>query len=277
MSDDFGTLSARQDPAREIEALRKRYRTHRDALRRLASDAPTEHLANEYAALIADIDEALRKIDELEGRAPTTAELAAAAATSGAPVPRSAAERPLARDLVDEPAPGGNFPRVAMIVGAGLVVLAIIIYLMWHGSDSGVKPVVEQPATSAPADTAAPSTAPPVTPATQTTPVAVSNLSIKITPSINDYGTIRKGTRAVRQFDVTNNSDTPVTVKVARSNCRCLFYDYHDKVEPKKKETITVAVDGARAKAGTLHEVIDVTTKEDPAVSAQFTVQATIK
>src|SRR5512138_265563 len=72
MSDDFGTVNVRRgDRAREIEVLRQHYRGHRDALSRLAADAPTEQLAAEYNRLIAGIDDALRKLDELEGR-PTT-------------------------------------------------------------------------------------------------------------------------------------------------------------------------------------------------------------
>ena len=40
MSDDFGTVSVKRgDRAREIEVLRQHYRTHRDALVRMVSDA----------------------------------------------------------------------------------------------------------------------------------------------------------------------------------------------------------------------------------------------
>lgn len=72
-------------------------------------------------------------------------------------------------------------------------------------------------------------------------------------------------------------SDRPVQIQVARSACKCLFYDYNGKLAPKGKETITVTVDGARAKMGTLQEQLDVTAKKDPSVRASFAVQATIR
>ena len=57
MSDDFGTINvSRGERAREIEVLRQHYRQHREALVRMTSDAPTEHLAAEYQRLIVEID-----------------------------------------------------------------------------------------------------------------------------------------------------------------------------------------------------------------------------
>ena len=49
MSDDFGTVNVRRgERSREIEVLREHYRTHRDALGRMAAEAPTQHLTAEY-------------------------------------------------------------------------------------------------------------------------------------------------------------------------------------------------------------------------------------
>ena len=68
MPEEFGTVNLKQGAqTREIELLRRHYRTHRDTLSRLISDAPTEHLAAEYQRLVSDIDMAVRKLDELEG------------------------------------------------------------------------------------------------------------------------------------------------------------------------------------------------------------------
>src|SRR5947208_10701677 len=79
MSDDFGTVNVRKgERAREIELLRQHYREHRESLVRMTSESPTEYLAGEYQRLIRDIDSALAKIDEIEGRR-------AAAAPSGEP------------------------------------------------------------------------------------------------------------------------------------------------------------------------------------------------
>ena len=109
------------------------------------------------------------------------------------------------------------------------------------------------------------------------TPAPRPAITLKVAPTTADYGTIRKGTRAVRQFQVTNTGDTAIDFEVARSACRCLFYDYNGKLPAKGQETITVTIDGARAKAGTLQEQVDVHAKKDRSKSASFTVQATIK
>ncbi len=266
MSDDFGTVNVRGGArAREIELLRQHYRAHRDALGRLAADAPTEQFAAEYNRLIAGIDNSIRKLDELEGR-PVT----------------SPGHRPLvvteAEGAYEPPAaaasPAGS--RVALIVVAGLAVLAAIGWLIWRASSSrraepGPAPVVEQPATAAPpADTG---TVVPITPA----PVAAA-ASIRVTPAVQDYGIIRKGTRAVREFELTNTGSTPVTIDVARSACRCLYYDYNNRpIQPNARETITVTVDAARAKTPEINEQLAVTAKEDRSATATIGVRAEIR
>ncbi len=158
--------------------------------------------------------------------------------------------------------------RIAIIVVAGIVVLAIIGWLIWRASSERkpVTPVVEQPMTTT---NAAPP--PAVTPA----PARVAALSA--TPAAADYGVIQKGTRAVRQFEISNIADTPVDIEVARSACRCLFYDYNAKLPAKGKASITVTIDGARAKPGPLQETVTVQAKKDPAMKATFEVRATIR
>lgn len=281
MSDDFGTVNVRRgDRAREIEVMRQRYRAHRDTLQRLAADAPTDHLATEYQRLAGEIDVAMAKLDELEGRGSTLP----GQATPPPPPPRtSAGDRPLA-GVADEstvlepgarPNPGS---RVAIIIVGGVIVLLAIVFLIWRGSErKSTGAIVEQPSAVTTADTAAPSTAPPSETGTVTPAFAAS--AIKVTPLLADYGVIRKGTRAVRQFDLVNGGSTPITIQVSRSACRCLFYEYNGKtkVAPKGKERITVTVDGAKAAAGSLRETLSVTAKEDPSATAQFTVQAIIK
>jgi len=46
---------------------------------------------------------------------------------------------------------------------------------------------------------------------------------------------------------------------------------------PGAKETITVTVDGAKAKVGTIDEQLAVTSKKDPSVSATIGVRAVVK
>lgn len=288
MSDDFGTVSVRRgDRAREIEVLRQHYRAHRDALARLIGDAPTEQLAAEYQRLIGSIDVSLAKLDDLEGR-PTAAGQRTLVDTPTPPPP------PPPQQPAYEPPPAGTYEtappvtgagsrsRVALIVGGGLVVLAIIAVLIMRASgdrrtgatttstsivnETTMTPVSENDTTNQPSTTAATNPAP-----------AAASGSIAVTPQVADYGTIRKGTRAVRQFEITNGSASPITVEVARSQCRCLYYDYVAKLKPKGKETLTVTIDGAKAKAGALNENLTVSVKGAAANSATVGVRAEIK
>lgn len=283
MSDDFGTVNVRRgDRAREIEAVRQRYRAHRDALARMLADAPSEQLAGDYERLIQTIDAAMLKLDELEGQ-PTEAGTRPLITP-----PPPARERPPDVGVYEPPeAPPSGASRMAMILVAGLVVLGILGWLIWRASSDRTKrPAIEQPTASATAtqpvsDTAAvdtggtvepiaPVASPPVTP-------APASAALRIVPALQDYGTVRKGTRASRQFEITNMADQPIRIKVARSQCRCLFYEYSERLEPKKKETITVTVDGARAKAGDLRESLAVTSPTDPALKASLEVSATVQ
>jgi hypothetical protein len=267
MSDDFGTVNVRRgDRTREIDILRQRYHRHRENLMNLASDAPSEHLSAEYQRLIREIDTALGKLGELEGRKPSDTQ----------PMKSEPGTRPLVTppgmiisDVSEPSGPGAAFPRIALIIGAGVIVLGIIVWLMWGAS--GEKPVARSINTeTTPVTESLPPQ--PVTPAPK--PV-VASLSIE--PASQDYGTIRKGTRAVRQFQVTNNGDTPFKLEVARSACRCLYYDYNSTLAPHKKETVTVTVDGAKAKRGTLHEKLALSSKSDASVTGSLDVTATIK
>jgi hypothetical protein len=280
MPEEFGTVNLKAGTQqREIELLRRHYRSHREALTKMIGDAPSEHLAGEYQKLVAEIEMAVRKLDELEGKTAPPPSLA----DTNPSIKVSPGSRPLMRTpdstmppppaamAYEPPSPRAAENRVVIIVLAGLIVLGIIGYLIWRASSdrksASAGPVVEQQ--PAGATSAAPP--PAVTPAPR--PVA----SLKIAPASADYGKIRKGTRAVRQFQVTNSGDTAMEIAVARSACRCLFYDYSAKLPAKGQETITVTVDGARAKTGTLVEQIDVHAKKDPSVRAAFTVQATIQ
>jgi len=285
MPEEFGTVNLKQGAqTREMEMLRRHYKAHRDALTKMMTDAPTEVLANEYERLISEIDLAVRKLDEIEGR-PATSPGTVPTLTDADPVPRPVSgagtrplfrtgETPIGTSYTPPPAPASQ-SRVAMILIAGVVVLGIIGWLIWRASSDRKRPapVVEQQPISSTTNNAPP---PAVTPAPAPVPAPVVQ-SLQVSPVAADYGTIRKGTRAVRQFTVTNTSTAPIDIVVARSNCRCLYYDYNAKLPPKGQETITVTVDGARAKVGPLSEQVDVHAKRDPAISATLIVKATIQ
>jgi hypothetical protein len=284
MSDDFGTVNVKRgDRAREIEVLRQHYKVHRDTLTQMVPDAPTEHLASEYKRLIADIDASVRKLDELD-RVPS-------ATAPGLVEPPRVGTSPGNRPLVSsEPATdhgianyddvptnraSGNSSRVLLIFVIALAVLGVIGWLIWRASSekkANAPQVIETPSTSTATETGtAGGTVAPL-------PVAAAS-SIRITPEVADYGVIRKGTRAVRQFEITNLTSTPLSFVVARSACRCLYYEYNAKAKlaPKAKEALTVTIDGARAKAGALEEQIAVTSKDDPNANGTIGVRAVIK
>lgn len=277
MPEEFGTVNLKAGTQqREIELLRRHYRSHKDALSKMIGDAPSEHLAGEYQKLVAEIDMAVRKLDELEGKTTPAPSLS----DTNPSIKPGAGNRPLVRTAdssvpppppamaYQAPSPRAAQNRVVIIIAAGLIVLGIIGWLIWRASSdrkATAAPVVEQQPVNA--------TPPAVTPIPIPRPVE----SLKVAPASADYGTIRKGTRAVRQFQVTNTADTAMDIEVARSACRCLFYDYNGKLPAKGQETITVTVDGARAKTGALLEQVDVHAKRDPSVRAAFTVQATIQ
>lgn len=298
MGDDFGTVNVRRgDRAREIEVLRQRYRGHREALARMISDAPTEQLAGEYQRLIGTIDESLRKLDDLEGRPATQPGTRPVPPPVAPPPPlpvqsmTSPGARPLSPEPVTEPqryvnepapavAPAGG-SRTMLIVVIGLLVLGAIAYLIWRASrdrrpaNATTGTVVEQPVTPAQPDTIAPATS--ATTATTATVAAPGGGALKITPALADYGVVRKGTRAVRQFEVTNAGAAPVEYDLSRSTCHCLFYAFHSPVAAHGKETITVTVDGAKAKPGTVEEQVSVKEKKGTAVFASVTVRAVVK
>lgn len=281
MSDDFGTVNVKRgDRSREIEVLRQHYGTHREALTRMIPDAPTEQLASEYQRLVASIDASLRKLDELAGG--TAAGFNETQRMGTAPGNRPLVSSGVSPEPVtnhgitsyDGPTdrPSNNGSRLLLMMVIVVAVLGIIGWLIWRAS-SDHKPaatqVIEQPASTTGVDTAA--TSVPV-------PVAASS-SIKIAPEVADYGTIRKGTRAVRQFEITNLTSTPLSITVARSACRCLYYEYDAKrkLPAKGKEALTVTIDGARAKAGALSEEIAVTSKDDANATGTIGVRAVIK
>ena len=237
MSDDFGTISARRgDRAKEIEVLRK----HRESV----------------VKMLADVDEQLRELEVFEN--------------------------PGARPLVTTPdydesngAQPGSGPRVLLILGAALLGLALIGWLIWRASSDRPATTTTTTNTAVVDETAAESETTATAPATiaETTPV---NLLI-VAPASRDYGLVRKGTRVTRQFEITNNTEEPITINLARSTCRCLYYEHAPVIPPKAKEAVTVTVDGAKAAAGTLRESIRVSAKGDASVGTSFDVIATVR
>jgi Protein of unknown function (DUF1573) len=280
--EEWSTVSIKgQNRSREIEVIRQRYREHLAALQRLGADSPTERLANEYRRLQEDIQRSIGKLDEIDGGIAPDPRVDTAV---GRPPsrPASAAERgvepagAINRDIysddtiVGSPVRNNSSLRVMLIALVGIAVLAILGFFVWRASSHSKEPdrIVEQrPAATQPVREEQPAVAAP----------APDQSLLKIVPASADYGTIRKGTRAVRQFEITNGGTAPVPIRASRSNCRCLFYEYAGQIAPKKKETITVTIDGAKAKRGALEETVQVASKNDTTMTASFVIHAIIK
>ncbi len=266
MSDDFGTINvSRAERAREIEVMREHYRHHRAALEGLIADAPTEHLAQQYGRLVADIDTSLSKLDQLDGP----------------PSPQRKSTEPGMRPLVTPPQdgyttapdrkPGVSASRVVLILLAGVVGLALIGWLIWRASDRGNRAtgvVAEETTATAPVDTE--------TVETLATGSDAAVAGLAATPASQDFGIVRKGTRAVRTFTLRNESDSPLSIKVSRSVCRCLYYQHPPVIPPKNQETLTVTIDGAKARAGDLRETLQITSG-DPSVKTSVDIIATVR
>lgn len=261
MSDDFGTVNLRRgDRTREIEVLRQ----HRESL----------------VKMLAEVDQQLR---ELELTAPPPPPPPASHPTHPALRGYEAPEGPVAsREIVnttrDYEDTGGVNPgsgmRAVLILAVALVALVLIGWLIWRGSSNRsatTSTVVEESTAVDTTDTA------PATVVESETNPAATTAALTIRPSSQDYGLVRKGTRTTRQYEIANTTDEPLSIALARSACRCLYYEHAPVIPPKAKESITVTVDGAKAKAGTLRESIRVTAKSDPSVETTFDVIATVQ
>ncbi|HVE73348.1 MAG TPA: DUF1573 domain-containing protein [Thermoanaerobaculia bacterium] len=263
MGDDFGTVSARR--AKEIELLRK----HRESL----------------VKMLADVDAQLRDLGEITS--PVIAPPAVPPRHPARPPEDddSLGSRPIlnSANTWEEPEaaaqPGGGM-RVVLIFGAAVLAFALIGWLIWRASSDRPAADATIEETTTPAETTTTTSAAaepePGTIAPVERPAAAAAAGMIVTPRAHDYGLVRKGTRATRQFSFRNDSDDPVTIALARSQCRCLFYEYEGLVPPKATESITVTVDGAKAKAGTLRETISVTPKSGGA-GTSFDVIATVR
>lgn len=291
MSDDFGTLNVKGgDRTREIEGLRQHYRRHRDALERMISDAPTELLAGEYRRLAEEIERSVAKLDAGEGRkpepppisvdVPAVAQREDASRPAGDPS-RAAIVEPGMRTLHPTPHIGsddtrpypppsddadGGGSRILMILGAAIVAIGLIGWLIWRAAGRQEEaPLVD--------------TVPAV--ATESSEPVIEAVTapevLAIFPASQNYGAIRKGTRATRRFQITNKTGVALSIQLARSACRCLYYDYTELIPPGAKESVVVTIDGAKAPLGMLRESIAITSKTNPDARGTLEVAAEVR
>lgn len=270
-NDDWGTVSIKpaKKTGREIASLRQRYIQQREALGQFASDAPSDHLAREYMRVRGEVEAELAKLDALEESDPS---LHSGPGVADAPASRAKpwfpdATQPMARGE-GAGSESSERTRLFLIPLIGLLVLGLLGFFVWRSFNKREKAtdlIVEAPA----------ATITPIEPEVVEPPKPTSPLAI--TPASQEFGTIRRGTRATRQFELTNRSASLVTFKVARSSCRCVYYEHLDKLEPRGKSSLTVTVDGGRAKRGLIQETIEVRDKTSNQPLGSFGIVATIE
>ncbi len=295
MDEDLKTVNySREKLAREFDALRSRYRDQRDTLRRLADEAPTDVLSSRYRLLIGEIEVAIARIDELEQVGSPLPRSTAGTATAAGPMPGAAARSTASQetgstgsdewDQIRRTAPGSRATvpsaftsdagtlRTLAMVAAGVALLALVGFLLW-------KYAFNRPESNAAAITELSSTASTES-STESAPAAeevTPKSSIVITPAMQDFGEVKKGTRSTKSFVLENNSASPLTVKVARSTCRCLWFEHPATVAPRARANFTVSVDGGRARAGALEERIQISAATGSDAPVTLTVRANVK
>lgn len=261
MSDEWNTVNIRPGAGgvlREIDLLRRRYADHRSTLERLAADAPTEQLARRYRQLIGELEASMARIAELE--------MGSADDPNAEPLDD---DDPRWREPEEAGPPHEERPRrvlpTVLVALAAVFIIGVLGLLAWNWIRGGAEP-------EAPAAIIEPSEREPMI---ETDPVS-QEVSLTATPDQQSYGELRRGTRAVRQFEIANNTDETLPISVLRSDCRCLWFEYADTIPPRGTTTLTVTVDGAKAPAGTLRETIQIVSKTDPPASIAVEVVAKI-
>jgi hypothetical protein len=241
---------------REIDVLRRRYADHRSTLERLAADAPTEHLARRYRQLIGELEASMARIAELEMGGPDEPHSEALDDHDPRWSETATAVPP------DEEGSRRALPTI-LIALATLFIAGVLGLLAWNwirGGEPEPTAIVESSERE---------------PAFEPDPLPQDPI-LSATPDQQSYGELRRGTRAVRQFEIANNTDETLPITVLRSDCRCLWFEYADTIPPRGTTTLTVTVDGAKAPVGTLRETVQIVSKTDPPVTIAVEVVAEI-
>ena len=265
MPEDWNTKNVKgATQSGEIATLRAKYIKHRDALSRMATDAPTHQIGQAYLRLRSEIESALGKLNEIETQGHISgvfSDLPPGADDSFSTM----AHRPeVNSEQVVEPAVRSG-PRLALlgiIALAGVLLFAYFIYRYATTEDRARIVEGRSNASGQVANT----TAPPTTPAPSPTP------TLAIDASSFDFGDVARGTRKAKSFELTNHTNSAVQVKVARSECRCLWFTHPPTIAPRSKGTLTVTIDGSRAKPGEVSEAVRVSAQHDPKVTAAILI-----
>ncbi|MDX1582263.1 MAG: DUF1573 domain-containing protein [Thermoanaerobaculia bacterium] len=276
---------------RELENLRQRYQEHRRSVRHLLQTAPDSKIARQYETTLGELQRAIDQLDRVD-RQPQ--------AGAGAEEfdPNETREIPASRRPAEEPtpaatAPGRPFDEEELssartwddpvvkdesvkrdeskrdsksirywIIGLLIAIVIAGIIIAWPFVDS---PEVDQQ---------------PVESEVVTEPVVEEvepPQPLIAEPSAYDYGIIRKGTRSLHRFTITNRTEQPLPISVGRSDCRCLWYDYPSEVPAGGSVELAITVDGARADAGVLTETVEVSSEAIDGSLAEIDITAEVR
>lgn len=262
MGDDGSTISLRSRRSRELRSLRNRCEQHQEALRQLEASAPTETLASRYGEILEEIDRTLSRLDELEHPAEQAQPMRSppdAAPTQPGWSEAPMVERPMSPDD-DE-----SRSRPLLMIVLAVILLAILGAMVWWvvGRDEAPPSLQEEALVAE-------------TTMIEEVPAEPELPALTVEPGRHDFGPVRKGTRAVTQFTLTNQTDQPLQVSIARSDCRCLWFDYADSIPAAGSIPLQVIVDGSRAEAGKLDQIVRIRMGSDETDATTITIQAQI-
>lgn len=268
----------RRPPNRELAALRAKYIHHRDTLSKLSADAPTGHMAKVYERVTAEIDSAIRKLDDLDrgddGALAMPLDAVAEPVKPVHPAMIGADDRienrewdPQGADVYSPSVQGDQTGLKKLILAlVAIAAIALLGFFAWSATKNGEDSpaVVEESGAD-------------LEPAPESEPVIAEAGPLTITPASFDFGTVEKGTRKSGRFQIANNTDSALPVAVSRSECRCLWFQHPQIIPPNTTASLTVTVDAARAKSGKVEELVTVSSKDDSAVTADVEVTAAIQ
>ena len=254
---------------REIDRLRQVYQRHELALSDLAATAPTRQLARRYRELIAELRSAAANLSSIDGKAAAEApeasrEPAAPAAGPTWDLEQKVVPSPTIRPPMEQ-RERRHVARAALIILMAIVVIALLGVLVWSFSGEGQRRAVVSP----PAEE--------MVVEEEVLPVEEPLPSLEVVPPVQDYGEVKKGTRVVKTFRVLNRTDEQVSIRIERSDCRCLWYDHPGTVPANGEATLSITLDGARVEAGPLTQRVVVSTTGQPPETAEAELTAEVR
>ena len=284
MSDDWRDKDLRRASSEEREEgyVRWRLEQHRDALRKLAESAPVHWVAERCLDLSNQIDTELG----VEDRRFTH---------SDAPLPEVALIEDDVEDTISEDPELGDgeidrliLPRVRpswevsdippqprahrsvsapiVVIGSAIVFLSVIAGLIWwtQSPDPPVRKGVAVPPG-------------PAIEVTEERLAMPESSFVAVEPTGHDYGLVFRGQRGTQTFAIRNLTDDKLEIRMQRSQCRCLWYQYDDELEPGESAEITIALDGGRIPSGRLTETVGIVLRDTEELIGEIHLTAEIE